>query len=403
MCLIFKWRRYIVKWEKKGHEFDEVYENIKRKKNLYIFGAGYEGAIAYNIISVKFKDEFNILGFIDNDMKKQGQIYCGVKIYKLEDIDLLSEENGIIIGVNSLIKVEVENFLETYGFLKDKDFYYYSEFISIFAAYNKEQVYLSSASFLPSTYCNLNCEACLNFTPYIRKFETREWENITRDIDLFFKHVDYINLFHISGGEPLLYPYIADLIKYIWDNYKDKIYSLETVTNGTVLPNEKFLEIFHEYPVKITVDDYREALPQNRRKFIEVVNLLKNAGGENRVMIKKYDEWIDLCPYKTDHNDWNVSQLQSHFNLCNVPWQEFRNGKLYLCNYAAYAAVAGIIDEINSDEYYDFQQHDRLKVKELVEFRLGYSEKGYVDFCKRCAGFFDVNPNKVSPAKQKER
>ena len=59
--------------------------------------------------------------------------------------------------------------------------------------------------------------------------------------------------------------------------------------------------------------------------------------------------------------------------------------------------------EEHDEENFHLDTFTKDKMKELMEFRLGYNEKGYVEFCKRCAGFVDINPNIVEPAKQKER
>ena len=91
-----------------------------------------------------------------------------------------------------------------------------------------------------------------------------------------------------------------------------------------------------------------------------------------------------------------------HFESCHEPWQELREGKLYSCNYASYAAVAGLVEE-NEEENFKLDTYTKNQMKELMEFRLGYNTKGYVEFCKKCAGFVDINPYIVEPAKQKEK
>lgn len=113
-------------------------------------------------------------------------------------------------------------------------------FMSVYFAYQREELYIPSISFLPSTKCNLNCEACLNFTPYMKEPMVRSWEIVKADVDMFFRCVDYIMLFHISGGEPFLYPHLAQLIEYIGENYRHKVHFLRTVTNGTVLPKRRY-------------------------------------------------------------------------------------------------------------------------------------------------------------------
>jgi hypothetical protein len=190
------------------------------------------------------------------------------------------------------------------------------------------------------------------------------------------------------------------LISYISEQYGDKIYSLETVTNGTILPDQKYLKAFRDHEILITVDDYRDALPEYREVFEKTISRLVEAGGKEKVVIKKYDEWIDLLAMSHIEQCMTEEQLIEKYDACHVPWQEYKNGKLFTCNYAAYAANAGIIEEQDSGEYYDLEQYDKTKSKELIEFRLGYSNNGYAGFCRKCAGFIEINPYKVVPAKQ---
>ena len=62
----------------------------------------------------------------------------------------------------------------------------------------------------------LNIEELKENNPIIENVEIILGElsdEIKRDIDLFFDNVDYVGLFFISGGEPLLYPHIADIVQ----------------------------------------------------------------------------------------------------------------------------------------------------------------------------------------------
>ena len=62
--------------------------------------------------------------------------------------------------------------------------------------------------------------------------------------------------------------------------------------------------------------------------------------------------------------------------------------------------VAGIAGEQDVEESYDLGTHTADKKKELVEFRLGYTEKGYTNFCKKCRGFTTHNTEAMQPAEQ---
>ncbi len=382
-----------MKWKNKGHEYDEMYENIDKKEGFYLFGAGDYGRQFYNA----FKDEIKILGYIDNNTEKQGKIINGYKCYSLKDV-LLQEREGIIITMSQIARVNPVMQLEKMDYIKNKDYFIIEEFISVYNVYKYDKVYFSSISFLPSTACNLNCRHCLNFNPFAKNFYVRRWDDLTKDIDLFFKCVDHIMLFHVSGGEPMLYKHTADLLEYLNDNYGERIDTLRTVTNGTIVPKDDVLKKLSRCNVEVTVDDYRDAVPKFNENFEKMIQKFEEYG--IKYYINKADYWIDLAPERTDLSDLLEEELIAHRDDCNQSWQELRDGKLYSCNYAAYATVAGIAGEQDVEETYDLRNFTSDKKKELVEFRLGYTTKGYTNFCKKCRGFTNENDIVVSVATQ---
>ena len=196
----------------------------------------------------------------------------------------------------------------------------------------------------------------------------------------------------------MIYKYTADLAAYIDKNYGDRIDTLRMVTNGTIVPKEEVLEILSQCHIEITVDDYRDAVPEYRCHFNQLIDKLEEY--HIKYYINKADSWVDLAPEKTDYSDWPETLLEKHRESCSQSWQELRDGKLYNCNYAAYATVAGIAGEQDVEEIYDLTSFTADKKKELVEFRLGYTTKGYTNFCKKCRGFTPSNPVKMMPALQ---
>lgn len=382
-----------MKWKSKGHEYDRVYQEINEKKAFYLFGAGDYGKQFIRIV----QSEIQIKGYIDNDPSKQGMEVCNRPCYSLEDIELEADE-AIIITMSQIARVQPIEQLNKAGYKKNNNYFIIEEFLSVYYVYKKDKVYFSSISFLPSTACNLNCKNCLNFNPFAKKFYVREWEELVRDVDLFFSCVDRIMLFHVSGGEPLIYKYTADLIEYIDKNYGDRIDTLRTVTNGTVVPKEMVLQKLSKCNVEVTVDDYREAVPHFKEHFDELIYKFEEY--HIKYYINKVNSWIDLAPERTDFSSRNDRWLERHRESCSQSWQELRDGKLYSCNYAAYATVAGIAGEQDLEEVYDLNTFNNDKKKELIEFRLGYTTKGYTNFCKKCRGFTPDNTELVETARQ---
>jgi Predicted Fe-S oxidoreductase len=385
-----------VKWNNKGHQYDFMYQKIKEKKSFYLFGAGDYGRQFLKM----FEAEIDIKGFIDNDPVKQGGVFFGRCCFPLAQI-CFEENEGIIVTMSQIARTKAIGQLEQSGYKKDEDYFIIEEFLSVYHVYKNDKVYFSSISFLPSTACNLNCKNCLNFNPFAKQFYIRKLGDLLYDVDLFFSCVDYIMLFHISGGEPMIYEHTADLIEYIDTNYGDRIGTLRTVTNGTIVPDDNILNKLSKCNVEVIVDDYREAVPHLEVRFEELIGKLEEYS--IKYYINKAKSWVDLAPEKTDYSDLTERQLEKHREECNQSWQELRDGKLYSCNYAAYATVAGIAGEQDLEEVYDLREFTTDKKKELVEFRLGYTTKGYTNFCMKCRGFTPQNVDEVEPAVQVER
>ncbi len=384
-----------MKWVNKGHEFDSVYQQIEGKRSFYLFGAGDYGRQFLCIM----EKEIRIKGFLDNDPQKKGKAISGKPCYLPEEVKLAAEE-GIIITMSQIHRVASIRQLEKINYVKNRDYFMIEDFLSIYHVYKNDTVYLSSISFLPGTVCNLKCRYCLNFNPFAKRFYVRSLEDLIKDVELFFACVDQVMLFHISGGEPLLCGQVEDLIWYIDQNYGHRIDTLRMITNGTVIPDDRVLEKISRCRVEIAVDDYRDAVPQYRMHFDELLRKLEKY--KIRYFVNKAESWVDLAPEKTDHTGWTEEQLISHRKNCGQSWQELRGGKLYSCNYASYAYVAGITGEQDFEEAFDLTKHTPAKKKELVEFRLGYTEKGFTDFCRKCRGFTQENIQKFEPAIQTE-
>ena len=157
------------------------------------------------------------------------------------------------------------------------------------------------------------------------------------------------------------------------------------------------MAVLSQCNVEVVVDDYRDTVPLARENFEKVLEALK--AYNIKYYVNKVDEWFDMAPGKTDFSHCTDIELQCHFDECCPLWQELRDGKLYSCNYDAYATVAGINPEAD-EEAFDLRSFDSSRKKELIEFRLGYNAKGYTNFCKKCRGFSEQNQLRGIPAKQ---
>ncbi len=153
---------------------------------------------------------------------------------------------------------------------------------------NFDYYFLNGYSFPPAvirvdlTYrCNLRCKICFEFgeNPKDKIKNNREDENIS--IDLLKKIINQVSYFkptfYLSGGEPLIYPKIIELLKYLQDK---KLYCLIN-TNGVLLKKcAEDLVKFEVDKIVVSIDGPEEVHDLNRGKnfkqIIEGIEFLKN-------------------------------------------------------------------------------------------------------------------------------
>lgn len=80
--LVLVFARYLFKLG-----YDNLMNNNGKSKNILIYGAGHSGIITYNTLTNYQSMKVKIIGFIDDDYKKQGKQINGVKVYGAEVLD----------------------------------------------------------------------------------------------------------------------------------------------------------------------------------------------------------------------------------------------------------------------------------------------------------------------------
>ena len=390
-----------MKWKNKGHEFDEMGHELQKKKEVFFYGAVPMAQDLIELVEwlapyINWK-----IHVVDRNPEKQKNGLCGYEVLSPEIFFEMNKEDcfvvictspGIEKEIRELINGKLEKNIPVYS---QMEFLY--EKLPVYFVYAHDKVFFPSENMLPSTVCNLNCRDCLNFTPHIKKHHVASLDELKRNVDLFFHAVDFIYLFQITGGEPLLYKDLQLLLEYIDQNYRKQIFRLEIVTNGTVLPSDSLCQYFRDKNIHIVLDDYRKAIPERAEVFVQIlekfsqyqVSFLENCVGQ----------WFRMYIPEQKHPVLSEEELIQKFNVCGTPWCSLRDGKLSVCNYSMYADTAGIC-KASEDEFFDLDNYKKTDKKVLVEFRLRYSKKGYTEFCKRCNSWEWENTCWCDPAIQ---
>ena len=86
--------------------YQELTNPNREKRSVIIFGAGESGIITKRTLDRDAGTKYKVLGFIDDDKKKQGKKLEGAAIYSIDKLDNLLTENDVsnlIISVQNLL------------------------------------------------------------------------------------------------------------------------------------------------------------------------------------------------------------------------------------------------------------------------------------------------------------
>lgn len=372
-------------WKNPGHELDGIAAKITGDKKIVLVGTAKE-----------------VEAFVDKNKEIE------VKVLVLKDYNEPLTELKALYGYEAeYIVVSATTNRASFDVL-DRDlcgeheyelnnnFFQGEVFSAIWYVYKRNKVYIDRIEIFLTPCCTLKCEKCIAFIPYFKDKEPTPLRLLKEDADLLFAKADYVRKLKLLGGEGFMYPYLAEYIDYLYENYHDKIGEVRVGTNGTIKPKEKVLECCKRHNVIIDISDYTNAVP-NLCKLEEMTNFFKENGLEYDVK-RVGEQWLDMGfpSVKNIKNDEN--ELHEHFYKCAMFCRDFYNGRLYFCCSNFAAVRAGLFPDSQND-YLDFRQDFDKKV--LLEYELGYSKLGYTTFCKECNGCSEeVNQRHVAVATQ---
>ncbi|MCL2603252.1 MAG: radical SAM protein [Defluviitaleaceae bacterium] len=399
-----------MKWTNPGHQFDEWGRTLCEINTIYIWGAGVGGANIYHCIHWLGIEKDLTICFVDADKEKQGNLFCDKCIISPQQFFEIFKNDGTMVLIialraeKSLAYIYKEWDLENKAeIIPGKNCFTYTQknktkkIFSLLMMYRYGKLLSMEQTLITTTECTLNCNCCLNFTPYNKNRRHFPLDELIADIDLLFSRVDYVYSFYISGGESLLYDELPNLIDYIGKKYRNHIYELTLPTNGTLVPGKAVLEKLSEHRLKVRIDDYRDTVPICNEHIPVIIDLFHRYN--IAFYLFKPEEWINLEHENTANHFMGNEDLIRHFDACGLRYKYLKNGKLYACDFHAFAAEADV-GRVDDGDFLDFKNATK---GEILEFLLGYNQKGYISFCKNCLGSYAINKNRIQPAVQLEQ
>lgn len=383
-----------MKWTNKGNELDHIKElSLGDLSHQYgIWGAGTFGEGFFR----QFHSKINLAFFIDANPKKQGTLFCGLPVYPPSYLEGKEKECRVLVSAGWT--KEIFSQLNALGYEKNKDCFHIDEFSTIFTQYKEHKIGLSFLSFPVTDCCSLKCKHCSGFTPYIPKPIHHPLPSMKEDLAQLFSVVDRINVFALASGDTMVHPKFNDILRHIGEEYYgSRIGSVEVFTNAVLLPTPEQLALFQKYHVFVRFSNYG-VYASHKQKIEEMIELLTaHSISYDRV---EFNHWLDTGYPQASNGITGEKALEQFFNGCDRrSCASYFQGEFYYCNMIFGADRMGYCEKSPQDTYKLAKINPENPI-EFLEFMLGYSEKGYYEYCKKCNGSFNVNTKQIPVGEQ---
>lgn len=385
-----------MKWCNKGNEEIANINNEEFEKGFFVFGAGDIGrGLALTL------NKYNMfLGYIDNDVEKQKNGSNGFNVFSYDSIKEKTE--SIIVAATPYNTEIICKRLKE----DNKKCYIASDFLNnilpVYLYFNKDILFMNLCQICVTERCTLKCEKCAHGC-YNVDINSKDISisDVINTADVFFSHIDFIHEFVLIGGEPLLYKELEKAVEYIGEKYRYKMGTFSITSNGTIIPNDKLLGLSNKYDVLYRISNYTNAIPKLSVQHNKLIEKFEEYN-VNYIIGKAEEEWWDYGFEEYVDTRDEIAIIEK-FDQCNTPCREVRNSKLYFCVMARTVSdnlgyKIGDMDCIDLSEL----EYDKDGRRILLEYNLGYSDKGYLNMCRRCRGN-DCSKYPVEAAKQLNR
>ena len=241
--------------------------------------------------------------------------------------------------------------------------------------------------FCITTKCTLKCKDCCALIPQLdsQKHIDMTFEDFKLYLDKILDSADSIRHLVILGGEPLINSELPQMLEYAAK--QEKIFFIQLITNGTMIPQEKLLNILkqHNNRIYLYMSNYSEN-PELKTilKQDEIKALLK----ENNIRLQKPENWPWTKELGLRKEEYSKNDTLTKFMYCNrTKCNTILNGRLDICSKAA----AGREFNLFEDDSIDILNSNNLRA-DLVKFY----QKDFFNACSHCT----LSDIKVQPALQ---
>jgi hypothetical protein len=370
---------------------NEILEMERSKEKVVLFGGADVGIIAKKVLDYM---DIEAECFCDNDPIKQSKVIEGLQVLPLDKV-IINNKTFIVctfstynekIITKTLKDIGVQNIYSIYSIL----FIYKTRVVKYpieeeqmlsslysFKEFNDNQI-IENLNIPVTEKCTLRCEKCSALIPYNNNPNHFDKDIILNSINRFFEAIDGVKRVVISGGEPLLYPYLLEILEKVAKS--PKVLSIRIITNGTVIPDINLLKSFRDMGISLSISDYGK-LSHKKDELIELCNNYKVLWDVNTY---SYNRWIDFGPFDTMRNRTRDENIEI-FKRCRdwIKAGYLLDAKYYLCHRSAYISYLKVIENEEEGNYVNLVDYN-ISIEELKNKIKDLNDVKYLNACDYC-------------------
>ncbi len=358
-------------------------EYVEGGAKFVIYGCGPLGNYLMDVLADLSLPFF---GFVDDFYGERE--YKGVGVFTLEEI---AEQSGKVCMVltphresnKKIMREKIAAALGSGCHIMDKNaLLYVSHGISLDPGKKQFGNIYEKIDLIVTNCCTLKCRDCSELIPYVKP-EHFELEDVERDIGKMNDLVDYIAVLEVMGGEPLLYPGLAEVLHYIAG--LPNIYQIMLDTNGTVVPDEETLEAIREHQVLVHITDYGEI----STKKLELLRKCEERG--IYCTMRKIGNWADHDAIK----DYGRDGMDEKFRTCcsAVECSNIYRGRWHVCPVDTKVSEMGLFTP-SDKEYIELHGGETEEIQREKLYALSHRKKA-VSSCRYCKGTSETIPGGI--------
>lgn len=201
------------------------------------------------------------------------------------------------------------------------------------------KIFLNYIEIPITTKCSLRCKECSNLIQYYHHGEFFDYKKIINDIYRLCQITENISTMRILGGEPLLHPYLKEILREALKN--KNIDNIQIVTNGTVLFKDDIIPVLRDPRVSVDISYYGNV----SKKYHDLIKQLR----DNRVKFISNKKLIWTKQSDFSYQNRTKKNLEQVLKKCKLDCISFFDGRIHLCPRSSNGNDLKIFDADRSD------------------------------------------------------